>query len=51
MCGICGKIDPAGVTQEEIQRMTSVLVHRGPDDQGILLNHTVGLWGTGGSLS
>lgn len=43
MCGICGKIDPKGVVREEIQRMTSVLVHRGPDDQGIYVNQTIGL--------
>jgi asparagine synthase (glutamine-hydrolysing) len=42
MCGICGKIDPGGVSREEISRMTEVLSHRGPDDQGIYKNKTVG---------
>jgi asparagine synthase (glutamine-hydrolysing) len=42
MCGICGKIDPSGVGHEEIQRMTSVLSHRGPDDQGIYIDRNVG---------
>jgi asparagine synthase (glutamine-hydrolysing) len=42
MCGICGKIDPRGVAEDEIERMTSVLVHRGPDDHGIYINGCVG---------
>jgi asparagine synthase (glutamine-hydrolysing) len=42
MCGICGKIDPGGVRIEEIKRMTSVLAHRGPDDQGAVVDGTVG---------
>jgi asparagine synthase (glutamine-hydrolysing) len=42
MCGICGKIDPDGVSRDEIKRMTSVLAHRGPDDQGIFVDKTFG---------
>jgi len=42
MCGICGKIDSNGVSYDEIKRMTSVLAHRGPDDQGAIVNETVG---------
>ncbi|MFX0195026.1 MAG: asparagine synthase (glutamine-hydrolyzing) [Candidatus Hodarchaeota archaeon] len=42
MCGICGKIDPQGVSQKEIRRVTSVLTHRGPDDHGIYLNQNIG---------
>lgn len=34
MCGICGKIDPEGVSQQEIQLMANTLDHRGPDDEG-----------------
>ena len=36
MCGITGAVwtDPAGaITPDELDRMTSVLAHRGPDDQ------------------
>jgi asparagine synthase (glutamine-hydrolysing) len=43
MCGICGKINPAGVTEQEIKQMISTLAHRGPDDKGIYLNNSVGL--------
>ena len=42
MCGICGIINPNGVRQEEIQRMVSILEHRGPDDEGIYVNKTLG---------
>jgi asparagine synthase (glutamine-hydrolysing) len=42
MCGICGKIDPRRVSRAEIQRMTSALQHRGPDDQGIYINKSIG---------
>ena len=43
MCGICGKIDLVNsVSDEEIIRMTSMLAHRGPDDQGVFINKTVG---------
>jgi asparagine synthase (glutamine-hydrolysing) len=43
MCGICGKINPQGITQEEIQIMNNTLCHRVPYDQGIYLNGTAGL--------
>jgi asparagine synthase (glutamine-hydrolysing) len=42
MCGICGKIDSKGVSPKEIERMTSALAHRGPDDQGSYINERVG---------
>ncbi|PIP35430.1 MAG: asparagine synthase (glutamine-hydrolyzing) [Desulfobacterales bacterium CG23_combo_of_CG06-09_8_20_14_all_52_9] len=42
MCGICGKIDPHGPSEEEIQRMAAVLSHRGPDDEGIFVRQNVG---------
>jgi asparagine synthase (glutamine-hydrolysing) len=35
MCGICGHIDPSGVSVEDLERMTAALRHRGPDDEGI----------------
>jgi len=37
MCGICGVLDPKGVTEETaliIEKMKSVLAHRGPDGAG-----------------
>ncbi|MEW6570097.1 MAG: asparagine synthase (glutamine-hydrolyzing) [Nitrospirota bacterium] len=43
MCGICGQINPRGVQEEEIKLMTSLLAHRGPDEQGIYLNSNIGL--------
>ena len=40
MCGICGKInfnnEPVG--EDLLKKMTAVLSHRGPDDEGIYLN-------------
>ncbi|MBN2517128.1 MAG: asparagine synthetase B, partial [Deltaproteobacteria bacterium] len=40
MCGICGKVTMGGSPVEEglLRKMTSVLSHRGPDDDGIYLN-------------
>ena len=37
MCGICGKVNPNGISPSEISRMTSVIAHRGPDDQGLFI--------------
>ena len=37
MCGICGEIDfSKGIKTEPITRMCDVLVHRGPDDEGMV---------------
>jgi len=37
MCGICGEIDfNNGVRVESVCQMTSVLAHRGPDDEGMV---------------
>ncbi len=46
MCGISGiyhyaKDEP--VNERILRRMTDVLVHRGPDDEGFFLDHRVGL--------
>ena len=40
MCGICGKLRIDGRPVEEglLRKMTSVLAHRGPDDEGIYLS-------------
>jgi asparagine synthase (glutamine-hydrolysing) len=44
MCGIAGKIDFAGTVDETLlQRMCSVLEHRGPDSRGVHVEHGVGL--------
>jgi asparagine synthase (glutamine-hydrolysing) len=45
MCGICGisKFNHTPVGLEEIATMNDVLAHRGPDDDGIHLDGSVGL--------
>lgn len=46
MCGICGIINfdsERTVTQAEIERMDSQLLHRGPDDRGFWLGKRIGL--------
>ncbi len=45
MCGICGQYrrDGGPVAAEELRRMTSTLIHRGPDDEGYHLDGSVGL--------
>ncbi|MCA1563467.1 MAG: asparagine synthase (glutamine-hydrolyzing) [Acidobacteria bacterium] len=45
MCGICGIFDRSGKTVEPaiLQRMTSVLRHRGPDGAGDFFDRPVGL--------
>lgn len=45
MCGICGVVyfDGRTVTHEEIERMTDVIEHRGPDSGGFYLDGSVGL--------
>jgi asparagine synthase (glutamine-hydrolysing) len=45
VCGIAGVIGREGeaVTVEQVRRMTDALVHRGPDDEGILAQRNIGL--------
>ena len=45
MCGICGisKFNRAPVDLKEIATMNDVLAHRGPDDDGVHLDGSVGL--------
>ena len=45
MCGICGKLDFAGVPVDEglLRRMMGLLAHRGPDDSGVYLSHRGGV--------
>ena len=46
MCGIVGYFDPA-LDQDQglarLRRMCAAIVHRGPDDEGIFVDGTVGL--------
>jgi asparagine synthase (glutamine-hydrolysing) len=39
MCGICGVIgvDPAPAGEAVVRRMLAALIHRGPDDEGVLV--------------
>jgi asparagine synthase (glutamine-hydrolysing) len=43
MCGITGYINPAGVTDSDIDVMNNAVKHRGPDDSGIFTKNSVGL--------
>lgn len=46
MCGICGVCNAQSgepATSEVVERMTAIISHRGPDDQGIYLNKGIGL--------
>ena len=45
MCGICGKLslNGTGIDKEELIAMRDILVHRGPDDEGIYIDEKVGL--------
>ena len=45
MCGICGKInlDSRPMDEQLIRRMSRVLEHRGPDDEGVYIKNNVGL--------
>src|SRR6202521_5422125 len=46
MCGICGQYnfgDHVPVIRRTIERMTSSIVHRGPDDEGYYVAGAVGL--------
>jgi len=46
MCGICGQVNAdrsRPVDQRILDKMNSVLVHRGPDSSGRYLNENVGL--------
>ena len=46
MCGITGKLNldtQKKITLPEIKKMTDVISHRGPDDEGFYINKNVGL--------
>jgi len=42
MCGICGKYSPDGVLLPELKRMSRIIAHRGPDDEGYYINGPIG---------
>ena len=43
MCGICGEWSFLGADAAALERMSAVLVHRGPDDQGSIVLGEAGL--------
>jgi asparagine synthase (glutamine-hydrolysing) len=45
MCGICGifNLDGAPVDPDLIDRMNTAMIHRGPDGDGVFVDHGVGL--------
>lgn len=44
MCGICGSVRPGGVLDETaIEKMNGAMVHRGPDDEGVWIDHPRGV--------
>lgn len=46
MCGICGQFnfgDLSPVRLDDIKRMTGALAHRGPDDDGVVLDGSMGM--------
>ncbi|MGA2333403.1 MAG: asparagine synthase (glutamine-hydrolyzing) [Syntrophales bacterium] len=46
MCGICGIINfehSNPVKRDEIIAMRDTMIHRGPDDEGLLVSHNIGL--------
>jgi asparagine synthase (glutamine-hydrolysing) len=43
MCGIFGQYAVEGVANETLERMASVLVHRGPDDVGFYADGPIGM--------
>ena len=45
MCGIAGIVARDGevIDAEQVRRMTDAIVHRGPDDEGILAEGNIGL--------
>lgn len=45
MCGIAGVLEKEGLPVEEgrVRRMTALLAHRGPDDEGLYCRGAIGL--------
>ena len=43
MCGIAGKVSASPVDRATIERMTSALRHRGPDDGDVWIGEGAGL--------
>lgn len=45
MCGICGIYNKRGIeiSKEEIEDMKKTMIHRGPDEEGIYIEESIGL--------
>ncbi len=45
MCGICGAIgiEPGNASEAAVRRMMAAMIHRGPDEDGILVSPPVGV--------
>ena len=45
MCGICGiiRFDNNSINELDIRKMMFKMKHRGPDDEGIFIEDTLGL--------
>jgi asparagine synthase (glutamine-hydrolysing) len=45
MCGICGIINfnDQAVEESRLRQMMKIMKHRGPDDEGVFLDQTIGL--------
>ena len=46
MCGICGILNfdtNNAVNKDALKRMTDIMFHRGPDDEGFYINNNIGL--------
>jgi asparagine synthase (glutamine-hydrolysing) len=43
MCGICGEWSPFGADRSALGRMNDALIHRGPDDDGVVVLGEAGL--------
>ncbi len=43
MCGIAGVLDPRGIDEPKLRRMTACLARRGPDGEGYYLGVEIGL--------
>src|SRR5947207_12647718 len=41
MCGICGVVGADRAAEKRVRKMMNALVHRGPDDEGILARPSV----------
>lgn len=47
MCGICGYISKNRITEDELRLMNDTMIHRGPDDNGVMLYPGTGGYNVG----